>query len=91
MSLARVLLWGGVIAVVRVGVLWFLIYREWTHQQSLATLPLILLLLPEGLLVPTPVVWTAKLAYVFSVALIASSFAWVLILAVPVRWRGTRR
>jgi hypothetical protein len=74
---ARVWLWGSAVALVRVGVLWFLIYREWTHQQSLNTLPLVLLLLPEGLLLPASAIWTAKLALVFSAAVIGGSFLWV--------------
>jgi len=87
---ARVWLWGSVVALVRVGALWFLIYREWTHQQSLATLPVVLLLLPEGLLLPASMIWTAKLALVFSAALIAGSFLWVAVLALAVRWFTSR-
>ena len=87
---ARVWLWGVVVALVRVGALWFLIYREWTHQQSLATLPLVLLLFPEGLLLPAPVIWTAKLALVFSAALIGGSFLWMVVLARAVRWLTSR-
>lgn len=74
---ARVWLWGSAVALVRVGVLWLLVYREWTHQQSLNTLPLVLLLFPEGLLLPASVIWTPKLAFGFSCALIAGSFLWV--------------
>lgn len=55
-SWGRVWLLGSGVALVRVGVLWFLIYREWTHQQSLETLPLVLLLYPEGLLLPASVI-----------------------------------
>jgi hypothetical protein len=84
-SWARVWMWGSTIALVRVGVLWFLIYREWTHQQSLETLPLALLLFPEGLLLPASVTWTARLALVFSGVLIAGSFLWVLLLTLVVR------
>lgn len=53
-------------------------------------LPLILLLFPEGLLLPGSVVWTAPLAIAFSAALIAGSFLWVAVLtlaALPVRRR----
>ena len=64
----RIWLWGSAVALVRVCALWSLVYREWTHQQSLATLPLVLLLFPEGLLLPASVTWTAKLALVFSAA-----------------------
>jgi hypothetical protein len=74
--------------LVRVGVLWFLIYRVWTNQQSLATLPLVLLLFPEALLLPGSVIWTTRLAVLFSVALIAGSFLWALIVSlVARRWR----
>ena len=82
---ARVWLWAAAVASIRVGVLWFLIYREWTHRQSLATLPLALLLFPEGLLLPAPVIWTAKLAFVFGAALTAGSLVWVLTAALAVR------
>lgn len=82
---ARVWLWGSAVAFVRVGVLWLLIYREWTHEQSLDTLPLVLLLFPEGLLLPASVIWTAKLALAFSGALIAGSFLWVMLLILIIR------
>jgi hypothetical protein len=78
-------LWGSAVALVRVGVLWFLIYREWTHQQSLETLPLVLLLFPEALVLPASVTWTTKLALMFSAALIAGSFLWVRMLTLLVR------
>ena len=81
----RVWLWGSIVALVRVGALWFLIYREWTHQQSLGTLPLVLLLFPEALLLPASVIWTAKLALLFSAALSAGSFLMVAVLALVVR------
>jgi hypothetical protein len=74
--------------VVRVGVLWFLVYRVWTNQQDLATLPLVLLLFPEALLLPGSVTWTAKVAALFSVALIAGSFLWVVMVFLAARrWR----
>jgi hypothetical protein len=87
---ARVWWWGSAVAVVRVGALWLLIYREWAHQQSLATLPLVLLLFPEGLLLRAPVIWTARLAFVFSAVVMAGSFLWVLILALALRCCRTR-
>jgi hypothetical protein len=90
MSLARIWLWGSAVALVRVGALWFLIYREWAHLQNLATLPLVLLLFPEGLFLPAPVTWSARLAVVFSAVLIAGSFAWVLIFTMAARWYGRR-
>lgn len=86
----RIWLWAGAVAAARVGVLWLLIHRKWAHQQSLATLPLVLLLFPEGLLLPGSVEWTARLAVLFSTVLIAGSFVWVLTAALVVRCCGTR-
>lgn len=68
--------------------LWLLIYLDWTNQQRLATLPLVVLLFPEGLLLPRSVAWTANLGLLFSTALVAGSFVWVLMLSlVRRRWR----
>jgi hypothetical protein len=44
---------GGVLAIFRVGIFWYLLWREWAGTQSLDTLPLILLLYPEGAVVPS--------------------------------------
>ena len=77
--------WGSVLAAIRVGALWLLVSRLWTNQQSLTSLPLVLLLFPEALLLPGSVTWTAKLAVVFSVVLIAGSFLCVTVAALAVR------
>ena len=69
----RVMRLGSPLAAVRIGVLWFLIYREATHQQSLVQLPLILLLYPEGLLLPKNFAWTAERGVAFSGALLLGS------------------
>jgi hypothetical protein len=66
---------GSGLACVRVGALWLLVSREWMHQQSLATLPLILLLFPEGFLLHSPMIWTLKTALFFSAVLVVGSFA----------------
>ena len=88
---ARIWWWACAVAAVRVCALWYLLFREWTHQQSISTLPLVLLLYPEGLLLSEPVVWTARLAVMFSVALIAGSFLWVgIVAAVAALVRGAR-
>jgi hypothetical protein len=39
---------GAVLAIVRVSVLWYLMYREWSGTQSLSAVLLVLLLYPEG-------------------------------------------
>lgn len=75
--------------MVRLAALWFLIYREWTREASLAILPLILLLFPEGWLLPAPVTWTTNTALVFSAILAAGSFLWVMLfILVSRRVRG---
>jgi hypothetical protein len=57
---------GGVVALLRVSVLWYVTYREWTGTQSLSLLPLVLLLYPEGLLLPPTWSLTATLIWLFS-------------------------
>lgn len=69
----RVMKFGIPLAAVRIGVLWFLAFREAAHQQSLAELPLILLLYPEGLVLPKHFAWTAGREWAFSVALLVGS------------------
>ena len=61
------------LAILRVGALWFLIYLEWTNQQTLSALPLILLLYPEVLLVPVTHSWTFGSCLIFSLVLVAGS------------------
>ncbi len=82
----RVWLLGSGLACVRVGALWLLVSREWIHQQSLSTLPLILLLFPEGFLLPSPVIWTLRTALFFSAVLVVGSFTAVALLGLGVGW-----
>jgi hypothetical protein len=82
----RVWLLGNGLACVRLGALWLLVSREWSHQQSLSTLPLILLLFPEGFLLPTPVIWALKTALIFSALLVVGSFAAAALLSLAVGW-----
>ena len=82
----RVLLLGSGLACVRLGALWFLVSREWIHQQSLSTLPLILLLFPEGFLLPARVIWTLKTALFFSAVLVVGSFTAVALLGLCMGW-----
>ncbi len=72
--------------MLRVAVLWFLINREWTHHESLATLLLVLLLFPEGALLPSTVVWTVPLSLAFTAVLVVGSFIWVGALLFVGRW-----
>jgi uncharacterized membrane protein len=41
-----------VVSFIRVMILWYVTYREWSHNESLSELPLMVLLLPELLLMP---------------------------------------
>ena len=82
----RVWLLGSGLACVRLGALWLLVSREWIHQQSLSTLPLILLLFPEGFLLPSPVIWTLRTALFFSAVLVVGSFTAVALLGLGVGW-----
>jgi hypothetical protein len=43
---------GGIIAFVRIAILWYATYREWTGTQSISMLLLLLFLLPEGAAIP---------------------------------------
>ena len=82
----RVWLLGSGLACVRLGALWLLVSREWSHQQSLSTLPLILLLFPEGLLLPAPMIWTLRTALFFSAVLVVGSFTAVALFGLGVGW-----
>jgi len=82
----RVWLLGSGLACVRLGALWLLVSREWSHQQSLSTLPLILLLFPEGLLLPAPMIWTLRTALFFSAVLVVGSFTAVALFGLAVGW-----
>jgi hypothetical protein len=88
--IGQLLLWSGVIAVIRVGALWFLVSREWTHQPSVSALPLVLLLYPEGLLLPAGITWTATMAGAFTAVLIAGSAMWVTIARLAGQWVGSK-
>ena len=87
----RVLIVAIVFSCVRVGAFAFLLYLEATGRQSIAMLPLILLLYPEGLLMGSDLSWTAGRAIGFAALLIAGSFSLTLIGAFVVRlvnsWR----
>ena len=77
---------GVVLTAVRVWALWFLQYREWTTTQSISYFPLVVLLLPEGLLAqyllpeaaPARSAWDVLL---FSELLAVGSFSFAYLLA----------
>jgi hypothetical protein len=58
-----------VIATFRIGIFCVLLALQAANRQSLAQLPLVLMLYPEGLLLPDPHSWTIPSAIGFSVLL----------------------
>ncbi len=74
---------GGVLAVFRVGIFWYLLWREWTGTQSLNTLPLILLLYPEAAVVPSGIRATVASSVAISVGLVLGSLLLVIPFTAP--------
>ena len=64
------------LGLVHVSSWWFLVYREEIGQETLEFLPLVLLLQPEGLLLPEHFAWTTRGTVLFTVALAAGNFLW---------------
>ena len=81
----RILTVGLSLAAVRIAALWFLIYREWSHHQSISLLPLVILLYPEGLLLPAKFNWTPWGAIGFSVVLLLGSLVLTTVFFVAMR------
>jgi len=83
--LMRILTIGLGLSAARIAVLWFLIHREWGHQQSITFLPLIVLLYPEGLLLPPSFSWSLGRAIGFSAVLLFGSFLLTAVFFVAIR------
>jgi hypothetical protein len=60
----------------RLGVLWFLLLLHWRGALGLWATPLILVLLPEGMLLPRNQVWTPGPALIASVLVTIGSGLW---------------
>jgi len=73
------------LAAVRITALWLLIYLEWSHRQSISLLPLVILLYPEGLLLPAKFNWTLWGAIGFSGVLLLGSLVLTTVLFVAMR------
>jgi hypothetical protein len=73
------------VSAVRLGVFIFLVYREWSHEQTLALLPLVLLLYPEAFFVPGNFSWTLRTGIIFAGALLVGSFAIATVVIVAAR------
>ncbi|MCG8448158.1 MAG: hypothetical protein MI725_01085 [Pirellulales bacterium] len=63
------------IAILRLGAFWLLTIREWTGEQSLSLLPLVIVLYPEALVLPKDHIWTEWAALSFSLFLCVGSAA----------------
>ena len=70
----RVVTIGIGLASVRIAAFSFLLFCEWTGRQSVALVPLLLLLYPEALLLRNDVTWTVARAIWFGGILLVGSF-----------------
>ena len=84
-----VLLFGGVVAVVRVVICWNLAYRAFSRTESLSEVPLIALLTPEYLLTPGDPS-TPEGMWALTAALVVGTFIGVSVMALVV-WGFARR
>ncbi len=66
------------LATFRLGVLWFLLLLHWRGALGLWAIPLILVLLPEGMLLPRNQVWTPGAAFIASVLVTIGSGLWAM-------------
>ena len=82
-----------IITTLRLGVLWALLALHWADRLSLAALPLLLVLLPEGLLLPRNYVWTVARAILATSVLVAGSMLWtaLTVLLVGLVWKPSAR
>ena len=79
------------IAAGRLGVLWLLLLLHWREALGLWAVPLIMVLLPEGFLLPRNQVWTLGPALIASLLVTLGSTLWaVAALAVLSLFRRSR-
>jgi hypothetical protein len=77
------------IAAFRLGVLWVLLLLHWRDALGLWAVPLMMVLLPEGFLLPRNQVWTSGTALTASLLVMIGSAVWaVATLAVLSLCRG---
>ncbi len=67
------------IAAVRLGVLWLLLLLHWREALGLWAVPLIMVLLPEGFLLPRNQIWTAGATLIASVLVTLGSTVWAIV------------
>lgn len=66
------------LAAFRLGVLWFLLLLHWRGALGLWAIPLILVLLPEGMLLPRSQVWTSSGVLIAHALVTIGSGLWAL-------------
>ncbi len=71
---------GGMIALGRLGVLWFLLILYWTDKMAYWHVLLMIFLLPEGFLLSRNVNWTWGNALLATGLIAGGSFLWAFIL-----------
>jgi hypothetical protein len=76
---------GVVVALFRVSILWYLTYLNWSGQESLSELPLVLLLFPEALAMSHKWTLTASNVWLLSTLLTVGSVTAALVVAAMVR------
>lgn len=89
----RVIRVGVFVAAARIGVFWYLFIRQAMGQESLDEVLLILLLYPEGLLIPRNWQWTLTGGFGMSIAILIVSLLITGIIAAILRvdrhrWRS---
>ena len=88
----RVIRAGLVVAAARIAVFWYVLIRHAMGRESLDEILLILLLYPEGLLIPRDWSWTLTRGIGFSGALLFGSLCITAFIAAvlraPGRWRA---
>ena len=70
----KIFLLGLSVGFIRCAVFWYLLFRQWSQTESLGTLPLIFLLLPEILATPQIESWSILGSLLFSLVLFIGSF-----------------
>lgn len=86
----RVLLVGGGVACARVASLWLLLWLEKSGQQTISALPLVLLLYPEGLILPYHINAGISWALALSAALVFGSLSAVAAICILSKMLSTR-
>jgi hypothetical protein len=72
-------------ATIRIGVLWALVVLQWRRALGLWVMPVILVLLPEGLWLPRDFAWTIGRGLLVTALLLAGTALWTAMAVAVVR------